>query len=53
MSTERFNYCPRCARPLVERSIGEAGGVSTVRRACVEECGFVQWGNPVPCVGAL
>jgi NADH pyrophosphatase NudC (nudix superfamily) len=53
MSTEAFNYCPRCARPLVERSIGEAGGVSTVRRACAGECGFVQWNNPVPCVGAL
>jgi len=27
--------------------------VETVRRACTAECGFVQWGNPVPCVGAL
>jgi NADH pyrophosphatase NudC (nudix superfamily) len=31
----------------------DADGVTAVRRACIEACGFVQWGNPVPCVGAL
>jgi NADH pyrophosphatase NudC (nudix superfamily) len=31
----------------------DADGVAAVRRACTEECGYVQWGNPVPCVGAL
>lgn len=27
--------------------------MSVVRRACAEECGFVQWRNPVPAVGAI
>jgi len=31
----------------------DADGVAAVRRACTEACGYVQWGNPVPCVGAL
>jgi NADH pyrophosphatase NudC (nudix superfamily) len=53
MSLETFNFCPRCARPLAERPIAEVDGATALRRACVEECGFVQWGNPVPCVGAL
>jgi NAD+ diphosphatase len=46
---ERFVFCPRCATRLVER---EAAGKS--RPACPKEtCGFVQWGNPLPVVGAL
>jgi NAD+ diphosphatase len=46
---EAYKYCPRCATPLTER---EAGG--KVRPVCGKEgCGFVQWGNPVPVVGAL
>ena len=53
MSTESYTYCPRCARPLSERTLVDADGAASVRRACVEACGFVQWGNPVPCVGAL
>ena len=53
MSTESFSYCPRCARPLAERTMVDVDGVPSVRRACTEACGFVQWGNPVPCVGAL
>jgi NADH pyrophosphatase NudC (nudix superfamily) len=53
MSLETFNFCPRCARPLAERPIAEGDGAAGLRRACLEECGFVQWGNPVPCVGAL
>jgi NAD+ diphosphatase len=53
LSTEAFSYCPRCARPLVERPVADADGAARVRRACTPECGFVQWGNPVPCVGAL
>ncbi len=53
MSTEPYSYCPRCARPLAERPIADADGMTRVRRACTESCGFVQWGNPVPCVGAL
>lgn len=53
MSLETFHYCPRCARPLAERAIPQSDGETTVRRACVDDCGYVQWGNPVPCVGAL
>jgi NADH pyrophosphatase NudC (nudix superfamily) len=53
MSTETYAFCPRCARALSERPIQEAGGEATLRHACVPECGFVQWRNPVPCVGAL
>ena len=54
MSIEPFAYCPRCAKPIVERAIADDGGGSVVRRACPDDaCGFVQWGNPVPAVGAL
>jgi len=54
VSVEAFAYCPRCARPLAERGIADDGGGSVVRRACPDDaCGFVQWGNPVPAVGAL
>ena len=53
MSAEPFNYCPRCARPLAERAVADDAGVRQ-RRACPDEaCGFVQWGNPTPAVGAL
>jgi NAD+ diphosphatase len=54
MSAEPFAFCPRCARPMAERAIADDGGESVVRRACPDEaCGFVQWGNPTPAVGAL
>ena len=50
---EIFNYCPRCATPLIDREIADDGGVR-LRRACpIESCGFVQWQNPTPAVGAL
>ena len=53
MSAEPFNFCPRCARPLAERGIRDDAGVRP-RRACPDDaCGFVQWGNPTPAVGAL
>jgi NAD+ diphosphatase len=53
MTTETFAYCPRCGLALSERPIAEGEGEARLRPACVEECGFVQWRNPVPCVGAL
>ncbi|HUL57049.1 MAG TPA: NUDIX domain-containing protein, partial [Usitatibacter sp.] len=28
-------------------------GISSMRRACDEACGYVQWGNPIPAVGAI
>ncbi|MBL0140499.1 MAG: NUDIX domain-containing protein [Betaproteobacteria bacterium] len=54
MSAEAFTFCPRCARPLSERAIADEDGGSLMRRACSDDaCGYVQWGNPVPAVGAL
>ncbi|MGZ5074728.1 MAG: NUDIX domain-containing protein, partial [Usitatibacter sp.] len=53
MSIEAFAYCPRCARALGERSIKDIDGLVSRRRACVDECGYVQWGNPGPAVGAI
>ncbi len=53
MSLEVFRHCPRCGRPLGERQITDVDGVTTMRRACADTCGFIQWRNPVPVVGAL
>jgi NAD+ diphosphatase len=53
VSIEAFSYCPRCARPLAERAIKDIEGIESQRRACNDECGYVQWGNPVPAVGAI
>lgn len=53
MSAEAFAFCPRCAKPLAERAIADDAG-HVMRRACPDEaCGYVQWGNPTPAVGAL
>jgi NAD+ diphosphatase len=44
-----FQFCPRCARPLVDR---EASG--RTRKACPDvACGFVHWNNPTPVVAAI
>jgi len=48
-----FSYCPRCARPLAERSITSTDGITAARLACVDECGFVHWNNPTPAIGAI
>ena len=54
MTLEVFKFCPRCASPMAERSMPDDSGVHLIRRACVDDaCGFVQWGNPTPAVGAL
>jgi NAD+ diphosphatase len=53
MSLENYSFCPRCGNPLSERPLVDIDGASKVRPACTEACGFIQWGNPVPCVGAL
>jgi len=54
VSVEAFRYCPRCASPLAARGIPDAGGGVLERLACPDAaCGFVQWGNPTPAVGAL
>jgi NADH pyrophosphatase NudC (nudix superfamily) len=50
---ESFKHCPRCAKPLIDRDIADDGGARS-RRACADDaCGFVQWQNPTPAVGAL
>ena len=50
---ETFKFCPRCATELIEREIADDGG-ARIRRACPDDsCGFVQWQNPTPAVGAL
>jgi NADH pyrophosphatase NudC (nudix superfamily) len=48
-----YQYCPRCATPLVERSDpAEDGG--RLRRICPGQgCGFVHWNNPLPVVAAI
>jgi len=54
MSIETYNFCPRCARPMVEKAMRDDSGEMMTRRACPDEaCGYVQWGNPTPAVGAL
>jgi NAD+ diphosphatase len=51
---ETFKYCPRCASPLAERAAADDNGLMITRRVCPDvSCGFVQWGNPTPAVGAL
>jgi NADH pyrophosphatase NudC (nudix superfamily) len=50
---EIFKHCPRCATELIDREVADDGG-ARLRRACPDEtCGFVQWQNPTPAVGAL
>jgi NAD+ diphosphatase len=54
MSIERFNFCPRCGKPMADRPISGEGAGTVNRRACEDPaCGYVQWGNPTPAVGAL
>jgi NADH pyrophosphatase NudC (nudix superfamily) len=39
---------------MVDRPAPDDSGLRTARRVCSEStCGFVQWGNPTPAVGAL
>ena len=54
MSIEIFTYCPRCAKPLADTAMRDDSGEMVKRRSCVAtQCGYVQWGNPTPAVGAL
>jgi NADH pyrophosphatase NudC (nudix superfamily) len=53
LSLESFNFCPRCGKPLADRPVTDIEGITTTRRACEAACGYVQWKNPVPVVGAL
>ena len=48
-----FSYCPRCASPLAARAVADDGG-SVDRLACpAQSCGYVNWNNPTPAVGAI
>ena len=50
---EIYKHCPRCATELIDRDIADDGG-TRLRRACPDDaCGFVQYQNPTPAVGAL
>ena len=51
---ETFKFCPRCAHPMTHRQAPGDHGLRITRRVCSDTgCGFVQWGNPTPAVGAL
>jgi len=51
---EPFNFCPKCGRPTIERLASGDDSPGFARRTCSDAaCGFVQWGNPTPAVGAL
>lgn len=44
-----MNFCPQCAKPLVEGVID-----GSIRDCCPDlDCGFVHWANPTPVVAAL
>lgn len=43
-----FNFCPRCAAPLVDKVVDTES-----RRACSAGCGFVHYDNPTPVVAAI
>jgi NADH pyrophosphatase NudC (nudix superfamily) len=48
-----YQFCPRCAKPLIDRGDVDTDG-GRPRRACPDDaCGFVHWNNPVPVVAAI
>ncbi|HTH62168.1 MAG TPA: NUDIX domain-containing protein [Paraburkholderia sp.] len=48
-----YQFCPRCATPLVTRTDPAHEGGRT-RMACPQtECGYVHWDNPLPVVAAI
>lgn len=53
MSIDLYAFCPRCGKALVERTIAGTEGPPVQRQACEDSCGFIQWRNPTPAVGAL
>ena len=51
---ETFKFCPRCGHPMGDTARSDANGIRITRRVCSDTaCGFVQWSNPTPAVGAL
>jgi NAD+ diphosphatase len=48
-----YQFCPRCATPLVERVDASHEGGRT-RQSCPDQsCGFVHWNNPLPVVAGI
>jgi ADP-ribose pyrophosphatase YjhB (NUDIX family) len=48
-----YQFCPRCATPLIERADAEHEG-GRIRQTCPDtECGYVHWNNPLPVVAAI
>jgi len=44
-----MNFCPKCAKPLIDAVID-----GSIRRCCPDQqCGFVHWANPTPVVACL
>ncbi|AYY60833.1 NUDIX domain-containing protein [Burkholderia multivorans] len=53
MTTTDYRFCPRCARPLIERADPDHEG-GRLRHACPDDaCGYVHWNNPLPVVAAI
>ncbi len=51
-----FNYCPKCAAPLVERASDQPLDIDTNTKllmACSLGCGFVHYDNPIPIVAVV
>ena len=44
----QFQFCPRCAAPLIERSVQRE-----LRNVCSADCGFIHYDNPTPVVAAV
>jgi NADH pyrophosphatase NudC (nudix superfamily) len=53
LSLEPFSFCPRCGDKLADRALEDIDGRVSQRRACSDACGYVQWNNPTPAVGAI
>ncbi len=49
--TQEFNFCPKCATPLMLMSLMEDGGVKE-RLRCTA-CDFTHWNNPTPVLAAV
>ncbi len=43
-----FDYCPKCAAPLVDSTVDRES-----RRVCSRSCGFIHYDNPTPVVAAV
>ncbi|MDK2122749.1 NUDIX domain-containing protein [Parachitinimonas caeni] len=44
----RYHFCPCCAAALADTDLD-----GQTRQTCSQQCGYVNWNNPVPVVAAL